>query len=65
MTNRSPPWPGSNGEVYGTETYGTTFYVDPADRLITTMMIQAPMSTGRQYSRAIHYLACQALVSTG
>ncbi len=58
------PLPGSVGSFYWTGRYGTTFYIDPEEKMNIIMMIQSPMSTGAQYRRAVRHLAYQALVST-
>jgi len=58
------PLPGSVGSFYWTGAYGTTFYIDPEEKMIIIMMIQSPMSTGARYRRVVRYLAYQALVST-
>ncbi len=58
------PLPGSVGSFYWTGAYGTTFYVDPEQKLIIILMIQAPMNAGSQYRHAVRYLAYQALVAT-
>jgi CubicO group peptidase (beta-lactamase class C family) len=56
------PLPGSVGSFYWSGAYGTTFYIDPQQRLILIMMIQtasgAPNDT---YRRAVRQLVYQAL----
>jgi CubicO group peptidase (beta-lactamase class C family) len=57
------PLPGSVGSFYWTGAYGTTFYVDPKEKLIIIMMIQVPLSDGGHFRHAVRYLAYQALTS--
>jgi CubicO group peptidase (beta-lactamase class C family) len=56
------PLPGNVGTYYWTGAWGTTFWVDPTERLIGIMMIQVPLSMGAQYRRAMRNLTYQALV---
>ena len=57
------PLPGSVGSFYWTGAYGTTFYVDPKERLISIMMIQTPSGAPNDvYRRAMRQLTYQALV---
>jgi CubicO group peptidase (beta-lactamase class C family) len=58
------PLPGSVGSYYWTGAYGTTFYIDPNEKLIIIMMIQAPLSDGSRFRHAVRYLAYQALTSS-
>src|SRR5450631_861954 len=58
------PLPGSVGSYYWTGAYGTTFYIDPEEKLIAIMMTQLPMESGAQYRHAFRYLVYQALTST-
>ena len=58
------PLPGSVGSFYWTGAYGTTFYIDPAEKLIVVMMIQVPLSASAPYRRAVHALAYQALTAS-
>jgi CubicO group peptidase (beta-lactamase class C family) len=53
--------PGSVGTYYWTGAYGTTFWIDPREKLIGIMMIQVPLSKTAPYRRAMRYLAYQAL----
>jgi CubicO group peptidase (beta-lactamase class C family) len=46
------PLPGSIGNYYWTGAWGTTFWVDPAEKLIAIQMIQTPSDTGGPYRRA-------------
>jgi len=56
------PLPGSVGSFYWTGAYGTTFFVDPKQKLIVIMMIQVPLGPlGPVYRHAVHALAYQAL----
>ncbi|MEA2884423.1 MAG: hypothetical protein QOH32_3679 [Bradyrhizobium sp.] len=57
------PAPGSVGSFYWTGAYGTTFFVDPKQRLIIIMMIQVPSPANSFYRRAVRYLAYQALAA--
>ena len=45
------PFPGSVGNYYWGGAAGTTFWVDPAERLFAVMMIQAPVQ--REYYRLL------------
>ena len=55
------PVPGSVGTFYWTGAFGTTFWIDPAEKMIGIMMIQVPLANTAQYRRAMKYLAYQAL----
>ena len=58
------PLPGSIGTFYWTGAYGTTFFVDPKQKLIVIMMIQAPLGPpGAQFRHVVRSLAYQALIS--
>jgi CubicO group peptidase (beta-lactamase class C family) len=58
------PLPGSVGSFYWTGAYGTTFFVDPKQKLIIIMMIQVPQGPqGGIYRHAVRSLAYQALTS--
>jgi CubicO group peptidase (beta-lactamase class C family) len=58
------PLPGSVGSFYWTGAYGTTFYVDPKQKLIIILMIQVPLGPqGGTYRHAVRSLAYQALTS--
>ncbi len=54
--------PGTVGTFYWTGAWGTTFWVDPKEKLIGIMMIQVPLTTGPPYRRAMRYLTYQALI---
>jgi CubicO group peptidase (beta-lactamase class C family) len=58
------PLPGSIGTYYWTGAYGTTFWIDPGEKLIGILMIQAPLAETGQYRRAMRYLTYQALLNT-
>ena len=58
------PLPGTVGSYYWSGAYGTTFYIDPEEKLVLIMMIQAPLTDGAQYRRAVRYLTYQALTVT-
>jgi CubicO group peptidase (beta-lactamase class C family) len=55
------PLPGSVGTYYWTGAYGTTFWIDPREKLVGIMMIQVPLAESAPYRRAMRYLAYQAL----
>jgi CubicO group peptidase (beta-lactamase class C family) len=55
------PLPGSIGNYYWTGAWGTTFWVDPAEKLIAIQMIQVPLSEGGMYRRAFRELVYAAL----
>ena len=58
------PLPGSVGTFYWTGAYGTTFFVDPKQKLIVIMMIQVPLGPpGAQFRHVVRSLAYQALTS--
>src|SRR5262249_40209641 len=58
------PLPGSIGTYYWTGAYGTTFWIDPSEKLIGILMIQAPLTETAPYRRAMRYLTYQALLNT-
>ena len=55
------PLPGSPGTYYWTGAFGTTFWIDPKEKLVGIMMIQVPAIAGNDYRRAMRYLTYQAL----
>ena len=57
------PEPGSVGNFYWTGAWGTTFWVDPAEKLIAMQMIQVPLSEGGTYRRAFRNLVYQAMAN--
>jgi CubicO group peptidase (beta-lactamase class C family) len=57
------PEPGSVGNYYWTGAWGTTFWVDPAEKLIAIQMIQVPLAQGGAYRRAFRNLVYQAMAS--
>jgi CubicO group peptidase (beta-lactamase class C family) len=58
------PLPGSVGSFYWTGAYGTTFFIDPKQKLIIIMMIQLPPGPqGVAYRHVVRSLAYQALTS--
>jgi len=57
------PLPGSIGNYYWTGAWGTTFWVDPAEKLIAIQMIQTPSESGGPYRRAFRNLVYQALTN--
>ena len=59
--NGQNPLPGTAGSYYWTGAFGTTFYVDPRQQLVSIMMIQSPSPENSFYRRAFRYLTYQAL----
>ncbi len=57
------PVPGSVGTFYWTGAWGTTFWVDPQEKLIAIQMIQVPLSEGGGYRRAFRNLVYQAMAT--
>jgi CubicO group peptidase (beta-lactamase class C family) len=57
------PLPGSVGNYYWTGAWGTTFWVDPQEKLIAIQMIQVPLEAGGQYRHAFRNLVYQAFTS--
>ena len=58
------PLPGSVGTFYWTGAFGTTFLVDPKQKLIVIMMIQVPLGPpAAQFRHVVRSLAYQALTS--
>jgi len=57
------PLPGSIGNYYWTGAWGTTFWVDPAEKLIAIQMIQTPSEAGGPYRHAFRNLVYQALTN--
>jgi len=55
------PLPGSIGNFYWTGAWGTTFWVDPREKLIAIQMIQTPANSGGPYRRAFRELTYAAL----
>jgi CubicO group peptidase (beta-lactamase class C family) len=55
------PLPGSVGTFYWTGAFGTTFWIDPVEKLVGIMMIQVPLAKTATYRRAMRYLTYQAL----
>jgi CubicO group peptidase (beta-lactamase class C family) len=56
------PLPGNVGIYYWAGAWGTTFWVDPKEKLIAIMMIQVPLANGSPYRRAMRNLTYQALL---
>jgi CubicO group peptidase (beta-lactamase class C family) len=54
--------PGSPGEYYWTGAFGTAFWVDPSEKLVTVMMVQIPLAQGRHYRSLLRNLVYQAVV---
>jgi CubicO group peptidase (beta-lactamase class C family) len=57
------PLPGSVGTYYWTGAWGTTFWIDPAEKLIAIQMIQTPSESGGRYRRVFRNLVYQALIN--
>jgi CubicO group peptidase (beta-lactamase class C family) len=55
------PLPGSAGSFYWTGAWGTTFFVDPKQRLIIIMMMQVPLPLTGFYRHTVRYLTYQAI----
>jgi CubicO group peptidase (beta-lactamase class C family) len=55
------PLPDSVGTFYWTGAWGTTFWVDPQQKLIALQLIQVPAATGTPFRRAFRNLTYQAL----
>jgi CubicO group peptidase (beta-lactamase class C family) len=58
------PLPGSVGAYYWTGAWGTTFWVDPVDKLIAIQMIQVPLAEGGAYRRVFRELTYSALAGS-
>jgi CubicO group peptidase (beta-lactamase class C family) len=58
------PLPGSVGTYYWTGAWGTTFWVDPAEKLIAIQMIQVPLNEGGAYRRVFRELTYAALTGS-
>lgn len=53
--------PGTVGTHYWTGAFGTTFWIDPVEKIVGIMMIQVPLAKTTTYRRAMRYLTYQAL----
>jgi CubicO group peptidase (beta-lactamase class C family) len=58
------PLPGWIGNFYWTGAWGTTFWVDPRERLIAIQMIQTPANSGGPYRHAFRNLTYAALTGS-
>jgi CubicO group peptidase (beta-lactamase class C family) len=58
------PLPGSIGNFYWTGAWGTTFWVDPKERLIAIQMIQTPANSSSAYRHAFRNLTYAALTGS-
>jgi CubicO group peptidase (beta-lactamase class C family) len=56
------PMPGSPGEYFWAGIWGTSFWVDPKEKLITVLMMQAAPLQARYYRSLIRNLTSQALI---
>jgi CubicO group peptidase (beta-lactamase class C family) len=63
VTQGHNPYPGSIGEFYWVGATGTTFWVDPREKLIAIMMVQVPLTQTRHYRSLIRNLVYQALTN--
>jgi CubicO group peptidase (beta-lactamase class C family) len=61
QTGRAPV-PGSRGEFSWSGIWGTTFWVDPKEKLVAVLMMQLPPGQGPHYRSLFHNLVYQALV---
>jgi len=57
------PVPGSVGDFSWAGIYGTYFWVDPKEKLVTVLMIQVPRATNVPYWRQTRTLVYQALTN--
>ena len=57
------PMPGSVGDFSWGGIYGTLFWVDPKEKLVTVLMMQVPMTTNVPYWRQTRTMVYQALVN--
>jgi CubicO group peptidase (beta-lactamase class C family) len=57
------PVPGSVGDFSWAGIAGTYFWVDPSEKLVTVLMIQAPQATIVPYWRQTRTLVYQAVMS--
>jgi CubicO group peptidase (beta-lactamase class C family) len=58
------PLPGSIGNFYWTGAWGTTFWVDPKERLIAIQMIQTPTGLNSAYRHAFRNLTYAAMTGS-
>ena len=58
------PLPGSIGNFYWTGAWGTTFWVDPKERLIAIQMIQTPAGLNSAYRHTFRNLTYAALTGS-
>jgi CubicO group peptidase (beta-lactamase class C family) len=54
--------PGSPGEYYWVGAFGTTFWVDPSEKLVAVMMVQLSLAQGSHYRSILRNLVYQAVV---
>ncbi len=57
------PLPGSVGNYYWTGAWGTTFWIDPAEKLIAIQMIQTPSGFGAAYRRVFRNLVYSSMTT--
>jgi len=58
------PRSGSIGNFYWTSAWGTTFWVDPKERLIAIQMIQTPTGLNSAYRHAFRNLTYAAMTGS-
>ena len=56
------PMPGSPGEYFWAGIWGTAFWIDPKEKLITVLMMQASPLQARYYRSLVRNLTSQALI---
>jgi CubicO group peptidase (beta-lactamase class C family) len=54
--------PGSPGDFYWVGAFGTSFWVDPSEKLVAVMMVQVPLVQSRHYRELFPSLVYQAVV---
>jgi len=54
--------PGSPGDFYWVGAFGTSFWVDPTEKLVAVMMVQVPLVQSRHYRELFPSLVYQAIV---
>jgi CubicO group peptidase (beta-lactamase class C family) len=54
---------GSRGEFFWSGIWGTTFWVDPKEKLVVVLMVQLPPAMGPHYRSLLHSLVYQALIN--
>jgi len=57
------PLPGSVGNYYWGGAWGTTFWIDPREKLVAIQMIQTPTEIGAPYSRVFRNMVYAAMTN--